>query len=161
MSANPVVFNFIMLTISGNKSKAVSLHAMVAPGGERRYSSYSFLTTTLDGVSGQRHAPAALCPGEMTPDTHYTGGWVGLRAGLDTEIRRKSFAPAGDRTPIAQALCTCGFVMIIIECVWSDVGIDTLFPVSLQLIWALSSSVLKSLNHTQLDTGCPSSSLRE
>jgi hypothetical protein len=28
--------------------------------GERRYSSYSFLTSTLDGVSGQRQAPAAL-----------------------------------------------------------------------------------------------------
>jgi hypothetical protein len=27
---------------------------------ERRYSSYSFLTSPLDGVSGQRHAPAAL-----------------------------------------------------------------------------------------------------
>jgi hypothetical protein len=23
------------------------------------------------GVSGQRHAPAALCPGERTPGTHY------------------------------------------------------------------------------------------
>jgi hypothetical protein len=25
--------------------------------GERRYSSYSFMTSVLDGVSGQRHAP--------------------------------------------------------------------------------------------------------
>jgi hypothetical protein len=33
------------------------------------------------GVSGQRHAPAALCPGERTPGTHFTGGWVGLRRG--------------------------------------------------------------------------------
>jgi hypothetical protein len=30
--------------------------------GERRYSSYSFLTSALDGVSGQRHAPAAIYP---------------------------------------------------------------------------------------------------
>jgi hypothetical protein len=30
--------------------------------GERRYSSYSFTTTALDGVSGQHHAPAALLP---------------------------------------------------------------------------------------------------
>jgi hypothetical protein len=29
-------------------------------GGERRYSSYSFSTSALDGVSGQRHASAAL-----------------------------------------------------------------------------------------------------
>jgi hypothetical protein len=41
------------------------------------------------GVSGQSHAPAALCPGERTPVTHCTGGWVGLRAGLDTEARGK------------------------------------------------------------------------
>jgi hypothetical protein len=30
--------------------------------GERRYSSYSFFTSALDGVRVQRHAPAALCP---------------------------------------------------------------------------------------------------
>jgi hypothetical protein len=30
-------------------------------GGEE-YSSYSFSTSALDGVSGQRHAPAALLP---------------------------------------------------------------------------------------------------
>jgi hypothetical protein len=34
------------------------------------------------GVSGQRHVPAALCSRERT---HCTGGWVGLRAGLDTD----------------------------------------------------------------------------
>jgi len=28
-----------------------------------------------------RHAPAALCPRER-PCIHFTGGWVGLRAGL-------------------------------------------------------------------------------
>jgi hypothetical protein len=41
------------------------------------------------GVRGQRHAPAELCLGERTPGTHCTGGWVGLRAGLDTEARGK------------------------------------------------------------------------
>ena len=34
------------------------------------------------GVSGQRHAPAALYPrGRL--GTNFTGGWVGPRAGLD------------------------------------------------------------------------------
>jgi hypothetical protein len=37
------------------------------------------------GVSGQRHAPAALYPRKSTPGTHCTVGWVGHRAGLDTE----------------------------------------------------------------------------
>ena len=33
-------------------------------------------------VSGQQHAPAALYPRER-PGTHFTGSWVGPRAGLD------------------------------------------------------------------------------
>jgi hypothetical protein len=57
--------------------------------GERRYSSYSFLTWALDGVSGQHHAPAALYPGERTPGIHCTGRWVGPRAGLG----RKNLLP--------------------------------------------------------------------
>jgi len=40
------------------------------------------LTSALDRVGGQRHAPAALAPGKR-PGTHFIGGWVGLRAGLD------------------------------------------------------------------------------
>ena len=41
------------------------------------------MTAALEGgVSGQQHAPAALYPQER-PDTHFTGDWVGPRAGLD------------------------------------------------------------------------------
>jgi hypothetical protein len=45
------------------------------------------------GMSGQRHAPAAIYPRERTPRTHCTGGWVGPRAGLDTENREKNPLP--------------------------------------------------------------------
>jgi hypothetical protein len=45
------------------------------------------------GVSGQRHAPAALYPRGKKPGTHCTGGWVGPRAGLDTEARGKKPLP--------------------------------------------------------------------
>jgi hypothetical protein len=31
--------------------------------------------------------------GERTPGTHWTGGWVGPRAGLDTEARGKILSP--------------------------------------------------------------------
>jgi hypothetical protein len=43
------------------------------------------------GVSGQRHAPAALYPRRKDPQypTHCSGGWVGPRAGLDAGARRK------------------------------------------------------------------------
>jgi len=42
-------------------------------------------------VSGQQHALVALYPKER-PDTHFTGGWVGPRAGLD---RLKILSPPG------------------------------------------------------------------
>jgi hypothetical protein len=45
------------------------------------------------GASGQRHAPAALYPRERTPGTHWIGGWVGRRAGLDAEARRRILCP--------------------------------------------------------------------
>jgi hypothetical protein len=34
-----------------------------------------------------------------TPGNHWTGGWVGLRAGLDTETRRKIFCPCQGSKP--------------------------------------------------------------
>ena len=46
-----------------------------------RYSSTLSLTSALDGVGGQRHAPAALPPGKRL-GTPCTGGWVGRKAGL-------------------------------------------------------------------------------
>jgi hypothetical protein len=52
------------------------------------------------GVSGQRHAPAALCPGERTPGTHCTGSWVVPRGGLDTEVRGKILCPYRGSNPV-------------------------------------------------------------
>jgi hypothetical protein len=77
-----------------SESKAVPLRHAGAKG-ERKHSSYSFLTSALDG---QHHAPAALYPQDSTPDTQRTGGSVVLRAGLDTE------ASDGDRIPVAQSV---------------------------------------------------------
>jgi hypothetical protein len=34
-------------------------------------------------VSGQLHAAAALTSGKEPPGTHWAGGWVGPRAGVD------------------------------------------------------------------------------
>jgi hypothetical protein len=46
------------------------------------YSSTLSLTSEIDGVGGQRHAPAGLPPGKKSL-THCIGGRVGPRAGLD------------------------------------------------------------------------------
>jgi hypothetical protein len=75
---------------------------MEALGGEE-YSSYSFSTSALDGVSG-RHAPAALLPPGKGPPVP-----IGQEFGLVPEpvwtqrLKEKTFAPAGDRTPIARS----------------------------------------------------------
>jgi hypothetical protein len=56
------------------------------------------------GVSGQRHAPAALLPPGKGPPVP-----IVQEAGLTPEpvltqrLEEKSFAPAGDRTPIARS----------------------------------------------------------
>jgi hypothetical protein len=59
-------------------------------GGEGRYSSYSFLTSALDGGQWSLSCPrCTLASGKGPPSTHCVGGWVGPRAGLDTEARGK------------------------------------------------------------------------
>jgi hypothetical protein len=56
------------------------------------------------GMSGQRHAPASLCPRERIPVAHCTGGWVSTRAGLDIKARGKDLRLCRDRTPIVQSV---------------------------------------------------------
>jgi hypothetical protein len=61
--------------------------------GERRYSSYSFMTSALDeGEWSASRTGGALLPGKGPPGTHWTGGWVGPKAGLDTEDRGKIYS---------------------------------------------------------------------
>jgi len=62
------------------------------PEREERYSPNLSLTSALDGVDHQCHAPTALLQGKR-PSTHYTGGWVGPRASPDG--CRKSHPPFG------------------------------------------------------------------
>jgi hypothetical protein len=62
---------------------------------EWKCSSYSFLTTAL--VAGEW---SASHPGpRFTPDIHWTGGWVGYIAGLDTAARRKILCHCRESNP--------------------------------------------------------------
>jgi hypothetical protein len=45
------------------------------------------------GMSGQRHAPAALYPRGKDTGTHCTEAGWGPKAGLDTEARGKILSP--------------------------------------------------------------------
>jgi hypothetical protein len=47
-------------------------------------------------VNGQLHATAALPP-RKSPGTHWIGGWVSPRAGLDTVEKRKILPMLGAR----------------------------------------------------------------
>jgi hypothetical protein len=42
-----------------------------------------FLTSALDGGEWSASRPGRLSPGERAPGTHWAGGWMGPRAGLD------------------------------------------------------------------------------
>jgi hypothetical protein len=58
------------------------------------------MTTALEGVRGQRHAPAAVYSRE-SPGTHYTGGQLDPRFGLD---RQGKFRPQREFFIINQKL---------------------------------------------------------
>jgi len=63
-------------------------------------------------MSGQQHAPAALYPRER-PGTHFTGGWVGPRAGLD---ERKTSSPTGIRSWTVQPVVSISVIREINFC---------------------------------------------
>jgi hypothetical protein len=66
------------------------------------YNSTHSLTSALDGVS----RPGRFTARERAPGTHWIGGWVGPRAGLNAVVKRKIPSPqqkSNPRTPIVQA----------------------------------------------------------
>ena len=78
-----IKINILRCTVSkiyeSKKDKVIPLQACVA---QRVGRGIALLFHDRGTMSGQQHAPAALYPRERL-GTHFTGGWVGLRAGLD------------------------------------------------------------------------------
>jgi hypothetical protein len=67
------------------KSSKLSCYRHAADKGERKHTSYFFLTKALDWWGVVSVMPwSRFTPGERAPGTHRIGGCVGLRAGLDT-----------------------------------------------------------------------------
>jgi hypothetical protein len=72
--------------------------------GERKYSFYSFITSALDGVSGQCHAPAKLYLWGKDPRYPLDRRQGGSQNRSEQEaIGKILFATAGDRTSIARS----------------------------------------------------------
>jgi hypothetical protein len=69
--------------------RAVPPHAMKALWGRESIAPTHSWPQQEMGVSDQRQSSAAFTSGERNRGTHWTGGWVGPRAGLDTETRGK------------------------------------------------------------------------
>jgi hypothetical protein len=62
---------------------------MEALGGRRDIAP----THSLDGGEWSVSRPGGALPGERAPGTHWTRGWVGPRAGPDTEATGKILSP--------------------------------------------------------------------
>jgi hypothetical protein len=57
--------------------------------GEWMYRSTFFLSSALVGGEWSTSRTGHFTPGERAPGTHWVGGWVDLRAGLDDLEKRK------------------------------------------------------------------------
>jgi hypothetical protein len=73
------------------KGKVNPLNAIQALRGEKSYSSYSLLTSAARQWSAS--LPGRGLPLEGTPGTHWTGGWLDVRACSDAESREKKPFP--------------------------------------------------------------------
>jgi hypothetical protein len=77
---------------------------------ERKHSSYTFLPSALDSCEWSASHPCLhFTPEERTHGTHWTAGWVGFRAGPDTEARGKTLCLCQESKPscsvCSQTLC--------------------------------------------------------
>jgi hypothetical protein len=80
---------YIDIGYKNKLSKAVPLHAMEAHGGRGGKAPLTLNLGTRWGRVVSITSRPRFTPGERTPGTHWTGGWVVPRAGLDAETRRK------------------------------------------------------------------------
>jgi hypothetical protein len=82
------------------KGKAVPLRSIEAHLGDRRYSSYCFLTSALEGGEWSASRPGrALPPGKEPPVPIVQGGGWAPEPVWTQRLEEKSSASVGDRTP--------------------------------------------------------------
>jgi hypothetical protein len=66
-----------------------------------------FLTSALVGVEWSTSRPGRFTPGERAPGTHWIGGWVDLKTGLDDLEKRKFLTlPGLELRPLGLPACS-------------------------------------------------------
>jgi hypothetical protein len=64
---------------------------------------HSFLTSALDGGEWLVSRPGRITPEKGIPGTHWIGGWVGPRAGLDFCVEEKNTALPGSEPLLSRS----------------------------------------------------------
>jgi hypothetical protein len=96
-----------MASSEKGKRKAVPLRSIEAHLGDRRYSSYSFLTSALEGGEWSASRPGRALPPDKEPPvpTVQEAGWA-PEAVWTQRLEEKSSASVGDQTPAVVRHCT-------------------------------------------------------
>jgi hypothetical protein len=88
-----------------DKDKVVPLRSIEAHLGDRRYSSYCFLTSALEGVEWSASRPGrALPPGKEPPVPTVQEAGRAPEPVWTQRLEEKSSASVGDRTPSVQSV---------------------------------------------------------
>jgi hypothetical protein len=78
---------------------------MKAYGGVHVYI-HTFLTTALAGGEWSASRPGCSTAGERAPGTHWKGGWVDPRAGLDDVEKRKFYRDSNSDPSVVQPIAS-------------------------------------------------------
>jgi hypothetical protein len=97
--------NWILLGSGKSEGKAVPLRSIEAHLGDRRYSSYSFLTSALEGGEWSASRSGRALPPDKEPPvpTVREAGWAPQPVWTQ-RVEKKSCASVGDRTPAVQSV---------------------------------------------------------
>jgi hypothetical protein len=123
--------HFIQMRNTVVTVKTVPLHATEALGGRGGIAPTHFQPWSRWGWVVSVTPRPRFSSGERTTSTHCTGGWVGPRAGLDTEVRGKILSPlpeiackkynAASKFPF-RSLTTCILMTVFMEILLRDFG---------------------------------------
>jgi hypothetical protein len=77
---------------------------------------YIFLTSALAGGEWSASRPGRITPDERVPGTHWLGGWVGPRAGVDDVDKRKFLSlPGLELRPLGRPACSQSLYRLVVN----------------------------------------------